>query len=311
MKKAVMLGGRGKVGSYLVPMLVNDGFSVTNVSRGITRPYVDNKAWQEVTQLTLDRDAEGFEDKIAALSPDCVIDMICFENSDMEKLIDRLSGNTGHYLACGSIWIHGISDTVPLKEEECRTPLEHYGEQKSLMDFTITRRFRESGFPGTAVHPGHIVCPGDVPISPMGFKNNAVFETLRDGKPLWLPNFGMETLHHAHASDIAGVFFAAIKAGQPAFGEGFHAVSKAAVTLHGYASEVARWYGKEALLNYEPFDVWKHRVSEEEAADTYEHIRRSPNCSMDKAKRLLNFSPQYSTYEAVKECIASFGLLEH
>ena len=309
MKKAVMIGGRGKVGSYLIPMLVNDGFTVTNVSRGISHQYVENEAWKEVSQLDLDREAEGFEDKIAALSPDCVIDMICFENADMEKLIDRLAGNTGHYLVCGSIWMHGISETVPLKEEECRCPLEHYGEQKGLMDFTIARRFRESGFPGTAVHPGHIVCPGDVPINPQGYKGNAVFEALKDGAPLWLPNFGMETLHHVHASDIAGVFFAAIKAGQPAFGEGFHAVSDAAVTLYGYASEAARWFGREALLKFEPFDEWKNRVSAEDAADTYEHIRRSPNCSMEKAKRLLNFSPKYSTFDAVRECIASFGLL--
>jgi len=309
MKKAVIIGGRGKVGSYLVPMLVNDGFSVTNVSRGVTEPYVENEAWQDVIQLTLDRESEGFEHKIAALSPDCVIDMICFENSDMEKLIDKLSGSVGHYLACGSIWIHGISETVPLKEDECRCPLEHYGEQKSLMDFTLTRRYRESGFPGTAVHPGHIVCPGDPPVNPLGFKDNSVFETLKNGEPLYLPNFGMETLHHAHASDVAGVFFAAVKTGKPSYGEGFHAVSKSAVTLYGYASEVARWYGKEALLNFEPFDEWKNRVSEEAAANTYEHIRRSPNCSMVKAKELLGYSPVFSTYEAVKECIASFGLI--
>jgi nucleoside-diphosphate-sugar epimerase len=33
MKRAVIIGGKGKVGTYLVPMLVEDGFEVINVKR--------------------------------------------------------------------------------------------------------------------------------------------------------------------------------------------------------------------------------------------------------------------------------------
>jgi len=308
MNKAVIIGGRGKVGSYLVPMLVNDGFSVVNVSRGITEPNVVNSAWQDVEQLTLDRETAGFEKKIAALSADCVIDMICFENSDMEKLIDKLTGNVGHYLVCGSVWMHGKSMCVPTKEEENRQPPDHYGQQKSLMDLTVAERFRKSGFPGTVVHPGHIVCPGAIPINPQGFRTLSTFEKLKAGEPISLPNFGMETLHHVHASDVAGVFLAAIKAGKPSFGEGFHAVSPAAVTLYGYAIEAATWFGKEASLRFEPFDEWKKHFCEADVAETHEHIFRSPSCSMEKAKRVLDFTPKYSSYDAIRECIASLGL---
>ena len=307
MKKAVVIGGRGKVGSYLVPMLVNAGFSVTNVSRGVTQPKVESEAWQEVEQINADRDAEGFEQMIASLSADVVVDMICFEITDMNKLIEALSGNIGHYLVCGSIWMHGKSETVPVKEDESRDPPDHYGKQKSIIDLTITNRFLDSGFPGTAVHPGHIVCPGDIPVNPQGFKGLSAFETLRSGNPIVLPNFGMETLHHVHAMDVAGVFFSAVKAGRLAYGEGFHAVSPRAVTLCGYAREVARWYEREADIRFEPFDTWKTRFSAEQASMTYEHIQRSPSCSMEKAKTILGFSPVFSSFEAVRNCVASFG----
>jgi len=309
MKKAVVIGGRGKVGSYLVPMLVNAGFSVVNVSRGVTEPKIKSSAWQDVEQLTIDRDEEGFADKVAALSADCIVDMICFEKSELESLVEKLSGNVGHYLVCGSIWMHGKSESVPVKEEEYRNPLEHYGIQKGLIDFSIKEFFQKSGFPGTTVHPGHIVCPGDVPVNPQGFKGLSAFETLKAGEPLWLPNFGMETLHHVHASDVAGVFYAAIKTGQPSFGEGFHAVSPAAVTLYGYATQVAVWFMKDPLLFYEPFEDWKNRVSESDAATTLEHILRSPSCSMEKTRRILGYTPAYTTIEAVRDCISSFGLL--
>ncbi len=309
MKKAVVIGGRGKVGSYLVPMLVKSGYAVTNVSRGKTVPKIESDTWESVEQLTFDRSTPSFNETISSLSADVIVDMICFESDDLKRLAGTLNGNTGHYLVCGSCWMHGKSGAVPVLEDECRNPLEHYGEQKSQIDYAITDLYKKDGFPGTAVHPGHIVCPGDIPINPQGFKSLSAFETLKAGEPLYLPNFGMETLHHVHAEDVAGVFFAAINTGKPSFGEGFHAVSPRAVTLHGYATEVASWFNKVPDLRYEPFDVFKNRVDEFEAAGTYEHIQHSPNCSMEKALRTLNFTPRHTSYEAIRECIASFGLL--
>ena len=308
MKKAVVVGGRGKVGGYLVPMLVKEGFEVLTVSRGRTQPFAGDGVWEQVGQVSLDRDEAGFEDRIKNLRADVVIDMICFKNEDMKRLVGALRGSVAHYLVCGSVWMHGHSGEVPVLEEEGREPLEEYGVQKNLMDKTLAQEYAESKFPGTAVHPGHIVCPGDVPINPQGCKSLAAFETLKAGGPLYLPHFGMETLHHVHAKDVAGVFMAAVKAGGVSFGEGFHAVSPRAVTLRGYAIEVAGWYGRQADLRFEDFEAWKARMGEELASQTHSHILHSPSASMEKANRLLGFTPEYTTYQAVRECIASFGL---
>lgn len=309
MKKAVVIGGRGKVGSYLVPQLVRAGYDVDCVSRGFTQPFVQQEEWAKVHTVRLDRREPGFEQAIAALNPDVVVDMICFTDADMQRLIDALRGKVAHYLACGSMWMHGHSEQVPVREEECRQPLETYGVEKEKMDRTIAREWAQHRFPGTIVHPGHIVCPGDVPINPQGCKSLKAFETLKNGQPLYLPNFGMETLHHVHAKDVAGVFFAAIEKGEASFGEGFHAVSPRAVTLRGYAQEAAGWYGQQADLHFEPYDQWKARVSEEEADATLTHIQHSPSGSMDKARRLLGFEPEFTSYEAVRQCLASLGAL--
>ncbi|MDR1157558.1 MAG: NAD-dependent epimerase/dehydratase family protein [Oscillospiraceae bacterium] len=309
MKKAVVIGGRGKVGGYLVPMLVEEGFEVACVSRGQTEPFAKQDAWRQVRQVNLDRSAADFADAVRALGADVVVDMICFEDADMRRLIGTLRGAVAHYLVCGSVWMHGPSGAVPVLEEEGRFPLEAYGVEKDKMDKTIARAFAEHAFPGTAVHPGHIVCPGDVPINPQGCKSLDAFYTLRAGAPLYLPNFGMETLHHVHARDVAGVFLAAIRAGAPAFGQGFHAVSPRAVTLRGYALEAAGWYGRQADLRFEPYDVWKTRVSEEEAEATLSHIAHSPSASTEKAARLLGFAPRYTSFEAIRECLASLDAL--
>ena len=56
MTRAVIIGGSGHVGTYLVPRLVEAGFEVTNVSRGARKPYRPHGAWKQVESITLDRD---------------------------------------------------------------------------------------------------------------------------------------------------------------------------------------------------------------------------------------------------------------
>ena len=309
LKKAVVIGGSGKVGSYLTPLLAREGFEVLCVGRTEHAPVVESPEWADVRRVRLDRNQAGFEKEIASLGAEVVVDMICFADADMQRMVEALRGRVGHYLVCGSMWMHGRSAQVPVREEECREPLEAYGVQKEKMDRSISREYRENGFPGTIVHPGHIVCPGDVPINPQGCKSLEAFAVLKAGRTLVLPNLGMETLHHVHAKDVAGVFLAAVKAGERAYGEGFHAVSPRAVTLYGYAQEAARWFGREADIALEPFETWKKRMSERDAAATLEHIAHSPNGSMEKAERMLGFAPEYSSLDAVRECIASLGVL--
>ena len=303
MKHVVIIGGKGKVGTYLVPMLCEAGYRVTNISRGESKPYLPHGCWNSVRQVALYRNGPDFSKQIAALRPDIVIDMICFKAEDMCRLIDMLAGTVQHYLVCGSVWIHGQSVRVPCKEHEALTPFGEYGIQKLKMVRELEQRSAFSQFPGTIVHPGHIVGPGHLPINPQGNKNPKVFEALMHSEPVALPNFGMETVHHVHAADVAGVFMAAIAAGSVSFGQSFHAVSDGALTLRGYAETVAGWFGQEANLVFQPFDEWKQCVEEADAASTRDHILHAPNASMEKTRRLLGFVPRYSSLQAVREAL--------
>ena len=303
MKRAVIIGGKGKVGTYLVPMLLEDGFEVINVSRGKSEPFLPHGCWDSVKQVCLDRYEHDFSQKLAALKPDIVVDKICFKKSDMLALITALEGQVEHYLVTGSIWCHGPGSVVPNTEDEDLDPLGEYGIEKLKMARTLKRKYALSHFPGTIIHPGHIVGPGHLPINPQGNQNPKVFEALMHGKPVTIPNFGLETLHHVHAMDVAAVFRAAIRAGGPSYGQAFHAVSTGAVTLQGYAKEVASWFGKDANLIFKPFDEFRNEVTEADADTTYEHILRSSNHSMEKARWLLGFSPRFSSFEAIKESL--------
>jgi len=307
MPRAVIIGGSGHVGTYLVPRLVASGFEVVNVSRGQMQPYTPNGAWASVRQVTVDRDAEEkagtFGKTIAALEGDIVIDMICFTLDSARQLVEALRGNVQHFLHCGTIWVHGPSTVVPTTEMAPRRPFGNYGIQKAAIEAFLLDESRRCGFPATMVHPGHIVGPGWPCINPAGHVNVDVFSTIARGEELLLPNLGLETVHHVHADDVAQMFMRAIATRSNAVGEAFHTVSGAAVTLRGYAEAMYAWFGKDAKIKYLPWPEWEKTQDKAEAATTYEHILHSPNCSIAKAERLLGYAPRYTSLEAVEEAV--------
>ena len=125
----------------------------------------------------------------------------------------------------------------------------------------------------------------------------------RGDRKLLLPNLGMETLHHVHADDVAQAFMQAITHWSAAVGESFHVVSPAAVTLRGYAEMTASWFGQDAKLRFLPWDEWKAEQRDEFANATWDHIAHSPNCSIEKARRMINYQPRYTSFQAVYESL--------
>jgi nucleoside-diphosphate-sugar epimerase len=86
-------------------------------------------------------------------------------------------------------------------------------------------------------------------------------------------------------------------------GEAFHIVSPAALTLRGYAETAARWFGQTANLKLLPWEGWRKTVSDEYATQTWDHIAHSPNASIAKAQRLLDYRPRYTSLQAIYESL--------
>jgi nucleoside-diphosphate-sugar epimerase len=313
MSRVVVIGGSGHVGTFLVPRLVEAGHEVINVSRGQRQPYRPHAAWARVTTVSADRDAEdadgSFGPRIAALEPDIVIDMISFTLPSTRHVVEALRGRVQHFLHCGTIWVYGQNTTVPSSEDEPLNGIGEYGLQKAAIEAWLLAEARRTEFPATVFRPGHIVGPGWTPLNPAGHFNNAVFAQIARGDELVQPNFGMETVHHVHADDIAQLVMGAIANRPVSVGEAFNAVSPQALNLKGYAMAMYRWFGKEPRLRFAPYDSWKLAQKPEDAQATWEHIFRSPNHSVAKAERLLGCRPRYSSLAAVQEAVA--WLIEH
>lgn len=307
--KAVITGGCGHIGTYLVPMLVRAGYSVVNVTRGTSRPYEESVYFREVDAVTLDRSAltDGeFEQKIAAMKPDIVIDLIAFEPESVRRMVSALQGsNISHYLFCSTVWTHGVATTLPATEDMPRFPIDDYGRKKLEGELYLHEQHRLYGFPETSVLPGHISGPYWNIINPVGNLDVTVFQKIADGEEITLPNFGLETLHHVHAEDVAQVFMRAIEHRNRAIGESFHAVSAEAITLAAYAKAMYRWFGKEPAIRFVPWEEWRGYTNNQDYLEaSYLHIARSGYYSIEKAKRLINYAPKHTILETLEESVS-------
>ncbi|MSP11924.1 MAG: NAD-dependent epimerase/dehydratase family protein [Chloroflexi bacterium] len=311
--RVIVIGGTGHIGTYLVPRLVAAGYEVIVISRQQRAPYQLHGAWKSVQQITVDRaaadQAGSFGQQVRALAPDVVIDLICYTLDSARQLAVALQGQVRHLLHCGTIWVHGHSVQVPTIEDQARRPFGDYGVNKLAIETFLLGEAQRTGFPATVLHPGHIVGPGWMPVNPAANRNRQVWARLARGEEVVLPHLGLETLHHVHADDVAQAFMQALAHWSSAVGESFHVVSPAALTLCGYAEEMAAWFGQPAQLRFAPWEEWQQTATEDERRSTWDHIAHSPNCSIAKAQRLLHYQPRYSSLQAVQEAVA--WLIDH
>jgi len=308
--KVVVTGACGHIGTYLIPMLVKYGFEVVTVTRGISKPYVYNSAFDKVQKVYLDREKEpDFANKIAEMNPDIVVDLINFHIEDTHKMVEALKNTKlSHYLFCSSVWAHGRAESLPVDPNSVtKQPLDDYGINKFKSEMYLKEQFRQNGFPSTVIMPGQISGPGWLIINPWGNLNTGIFEKISRGEKIYLPNLGMETLHHVHAYDVAQCFFKAITHRECALGQSFHAVAEESLTLYGYAKIMYEFFNQKPDINFLSWDKWcEYEGNKEEVDHTYYHIARSGHYSIENAKKLIDYYPKYSTRETVEIAVQSY-----
>ncbi|MDR6438443.1 nucleoside-diphosphate-sugar epimerase [Paenarthrobacter nicotinovorans] len=307
--KIVVIGGSGHIGSFLVPRLVRAGHEVINISRGTGTSYVAAPEWQQVRQVTADREQEdregSFGDRVAQLGADVVVDLICFTPESASALVGRLRGGTGHLLHCGSIWRYGISLKLPLVEgaDSAAEPLDEYGIRKRDIARMLKEETAAGGLATTSIHPGHIVGPGWQPIGPLGNLDPGVWKTIAAGHALQVPGNGTELMHHVHADDVAQAFEKAILNWESAAGEDFNIVAPTALTVRGYVGMAASWFGQEPRMETVGWEEFRRSTTAEAADISWAHLSRNHCVSIQKAVSMIGYAPRYEPEEAVLESL--------
>lgn len=303
--KVLVIGGNGHIGSYLIPHLIQDGHDVISVSRGHNRPYEDERPeWDYVTELIYDRRALC-RDKtlLKELSPDVVCDILAFDQADAQDLCENFTGTDTRIISVGSNWVIGRKRFVPVTEEHPRTETGDYGRGKTEMERYLLELSAKGELSCTVLHPGHVTGRGWVPVNPFGNFDRKVFQKIIRGETILLPWDGMATLQHAHAADIAELFATCIHHPEASVGQSFFATAPEALTQQGYAELLYQAFQKEPAIQYGTWEQFTEQMDQQQAADSREHLRHSPVCSMDKARRLLGFVPKHHAFDAVMDAL--------
>lgn len=319
MAKVAVIGGCGHIGSWLVPQLVKAGYETVSISRGISKPYKEDEAWNKVECIALDRNKEtdgAFERKIAALNADVVVDLINFRLDDVQAMRKALDGKVAQYIYCSSCWAEGRAEVLPFSPDNTvKEPLCEYGRQKYASEQYLLAEWKEHAFPVTVIMPGQISGAGWTIINPWGNRLMRCNEIIRGGGTLMLPNFGMETIHHVHAEDVARLFTLAIAHREKALGEKFYAVSGGSITLYGYAKLLYRHYGIEPKIDFMPWREWTEYVRQEcvsnttreeiehQLTESYLHLSRSGFFTTMKERDLLGYEPAHTNVETIIESV--------
>jgi nucleoside-diphosphate-sugar epimerase len=257
--------------------------------------------------VTADRgaeDAQGtFGERIAALRPEVVIDLICFTAASARQLVEALRPSLPLLVHCGTIWVHGPSLRVPVTEDEPRTAYGAYGTGKAEIEELLHEETRAGGVPSVVLHPGHISGPGWPVITPAGNLDPATWTALATGQPLALPDHGLGVLHHVHADDVAQAFELALSR-PAAIGASFHVTAEQAMTQRGLAAGAAAWFGREAVLDFVDWEEFASLVGRGNAEVTREHTARSIAASIARAREVLGYAPRYTALGALREALA-------
>ncbi|MGO3884951.1 MAG: NAD-dependent epimerase/dehydratase family protein [Mycetocola sp.] len=305
--RVLVIGGSGHIGSFLIPRLVRAGHDVVSMSRGGKEPYGAAPEWSDVTHVVADRqrlDDQGeFGDAVRDLQPDAVVDLLSFTLGSTTALVEAIRGSIDHLVHCGSLWRYGPSLKLPIAEGEGTPAIDEYGTQKELIAQYLKQETARGGLVTTSIHPGHIVGPGWHPTGVLGNSDPATWMALSAGETIRVPGSGAESMHHVHADDVAQVFELALTHRDAAAGEDFHAVAAHALSVQGYATIAAGWFGQEAALEQVSWDEFRRHTTAEFADNSWGHLQRNHVLSIAKSRTLLGYAPAWEPEQAIQESV--------
>ncbi|KAL0884653.1 hypothetical protein Bca101_008634 [Brassica carinata] len=327
-KKILIMGGTRFIGVFLSRLLVKEGHQVTLFTRGKSpiakqlpgesdQDFADFSS--KILHLKGDRkDYDFVKSSLSAEGYDVVYDINGRESEEVEPIIDALP-KLEQYIYCSSAGVYLKSDTLPHCEVDAVDPKSrHKGklETESLL--------QTKGVNWTSIRPVYIY--GPLNYNPV---EEWFFHRLKAGRPIPVPNSGIQISQLGHVKDLATAFLAVL-GNEKASREIFNISGEKYVTFDGLARACAKAGGfpEPEIVHYNPkeFDFGKKKafpfrdqvklkhsnnlfrqyyVKETKLSKArvliYEYDLCSISLHLEKAKHVLGWKPEFDLVEGLTD----------
>jgi nucleoside-diphosphate-sugar epimerase len=241
--KILVIGGTRFIGYHLVRRLLDDGHEVTLFNRGLS----PDEFGTDIRRIRGDRaDRAGFYAKLHPEKFDAVADMIAYEAADSRSAVETFAGRVGHFfhISSGAVYIVTRDYPCPLREEDYDRELFPrpaknadwwlYGFHKRGCEQVLREAHLEHKFPVTVFRLPIVLGERDYTLRAYSY-----FLRLEDGKPLLLPDSGLNAFTQIYAGDIAKTIASSLIR-EGAIGQAYNLAQDEIVTLRGFVLAAAR-----------------------------------------------------------------------
>ncbi|PIN24989.1 dTDP-glucose 4-6-dehydratase/UDP-glucuronic acid decarboxylase [Handroanthus impetiginosus] len=294
-KKILIMGGTRFIGIFLSRLLVKEGHQITLFTRGKASiaqqlPGESDAEFSDFASkiLHLKGDRKDFEFVKSSLSAegfDVVYDINGREADEVEPILDALP-NLEQYIYCSSAGVYLKTDTPPHFESDAVDPKSRHKGKLETESLLASRSVN-----WTSLRPVYIY--GPLNYNPV---EEWFFHRLKAGRPIPIPNSGIQVTQLGHVKDLAKAFVKVL-GNEKASKEVFNISGEKYVTFNGLAKACAKAGGfpEPEIIHYNPkeFDFGKKKP--------FPFRDQHFFASIEKAKSVLGWKPEFDLVEGLTD----------
>ncbi len=294
--RAIVIGGTGHIGGFLIPLLVNAGYETIVAGTGRTA-IPATKIWSKIRYIKGDMRNEEFLRSLADLHPQVVINIV----HDVLPAYHIFKNTAKHIIACGSLWMYGCPHTVPTPEiTQSQCVFDGYRiRYKNILE--LLKQSDADGVAFTAVMPPNICGPGKIPLECSGGRSLDVHKRHKQGHEVILPQGPDVLIGPCDAEDIAQCFFLVVEKPAQSAGRIFNVGSAYALTASKFVEAYADIYNVKIPVRTVEWDEYVKKYNTDIGGWWHFKAHMCPDIS--KAVQLLGYKPRYTPQQTLARAV--------